>query len=104
MSNTVTLLAKQRAARLPHTALRRVRHRLCSVYTLTCATARLAKSERAGWERVSWRGPYAPLRLECYTGVKLPKSMHTPLGIVEQKTTGPQHGAPPVSASSSPAP
>ena len=31
MSNTVTLLANQRAARLPHTALRRVRHRLCSV-------------------------------------------------------------------------
>ena len=58
MSNTVTLLANQRAARLPHTALRRVRHRLCSVYTLTCATARLARSERAGWERVSWRGPY----------------------------------------------
>ena len=62
MSNTIALLAKQRAAPLPHTALRRVRHRLCSVYTLTCATARLAKSERAGWERVSWRGPYAPLR------------------------------------------
>ena len=32
MSNTVTLLANQRAARLPQTALRRVRHRLCSVY------------------------------------------------------------------------
>ena len=65
MSNTVTLLAKQRAAPLPHTALRRVRHRLGSVYTLTCATTRLARSERARWERVSWRGPYAPLRLEC---------------------------------------
>ena len=65
MSNTVTLLANQRAAPLPHTALRRVRHRLCSVYTLTCATARLATSERAGWERVSWCGPYAPLCLEC---------------------------------------
>ena len=32
ISNTVTLLANQRAAPLPHRVLRRVRHRLCSVY------------------------------------------------------------------------
>ena len=64
MSNTVTLLANQRAAPLPHRVLRRVRHRRCSVYA-DVRTARLARSERAGWKRVSWRGPYAPLCLEC---------------------------------------
>ena len=57
MSNTVTLLANQRAAPLPHRVLRRVRHRRCRVYA-DMRTARLARSEWAGWERVSWRGPY----------------------------------------------
>ena len=61
----VTLLTNQRAACLPQRVLRRVRHRRCSVYAGGVHTARLARSEQADWKRVSWRGPYDPLRLEC---------------------------------------